>query len=70
MNLLNIAITEAGGVAELAKSLGVVPSAVGNWKSRGIPRAWQLALELRYKKSISCAKSKAAAEKNNTGVRV
>lgn len=58
MDILQIAINEAGGAAELAKSLGVVPSAVGNWKSRGVPRSWQLALELRYKKSITAVKNK------------
>jgi DNA-binding transcriptional regulator YdaS (Cro superfamily) len=57
MNLINIAINEAGSASKLAKELGVVPSAVGNWKARGIPRAWQITLEHKYKRAIRKAGS-------------
>ena len=36
--------------AKLAKALGVVPSAVGNWKVRGLPK--QQALELERRESV------------------
>jgi hypothetical protein len=52
MDILNIAIKQAGGVNPLAKSLGVVPSAIGNWKARGLPKSWQMALALKYKNAI------------------
>jgi hypothetical protein len=52
MNILSIAIQEAGNVTKLAETLGVVPSAIGNWKSRGLPKSWQLALELKYRKAL------------------
>ena len=52
MDILQIAIKEAGGVNPLAKSLGVVPSAIGNWKARGLPKSWQIALSLKYKNAI------------------
>jgi DNA-binding transcriptional regulator YdaS (Cro superfamily) len=35
MKPLDIAIAEAGGVGRLATSLGVVQSAVSNWRARG-----------------------------------
>ena len=37
MNALNEAIEQVGGAAALAKKLGVWPSAVTNWRSRGVP---------------------------------
>ena len=52
MDLLQIAINQAGSRNLLAKTLGVVPSAIGNWKARGLPKAWQLALALKYKNAI------------------
>lgn len=52
MDILQIAIKQAGGINPLAKSLGVVPSAIGNWKSRGLPKSWQIALALKYKNAI------------------
>jgi len=35
MNPLNIAIDKAGGVGKLALAIGVVQSAVSNWRKRG-----------------------------------
>ena len=55
MDILQIAINQAGSVNQLAKSLGVVPSAIGNWKSRGLPKSWQIALSLKYKAAIKKA---------------
>lgn len=52
MNILDIAIKEAGSVTKLADALGVVPSAVCNWKERGLPKSWQMALELKYRKAL------------------
>lgn len=57
MDLLQIAIKQAGSVNTLADQLGVVPSAIGNWKTRGLPKSWQLALSLKYKKAIEKHKS-------------
>ena len=34
-------IDEAGGVTRVAELLEVEPNVVGNWKARGIPRAWR-----------------------------
>ncbi|MDD0837882.1 YdaS family helix-turn-helix protein [Curvibacter sp. HBC61] len=48
MNILDTAIQAEGGVSNLAKALGIRQSAVSNWRSRGIPRGWQAALEGRY----------------------
>ena len=52
MDILQIAIKEAGGSSKLAATLGVVPSAIGNWKERGLPKPWELALSLKYKNAI------------------
>ena len=52
MDILQIAISQAGGVKQLAKSLGVVPSAIGNWKARGLPKSWEIALSLKYRNAI------------------
>ena len=60
MELLKIAIHEEGSVAKLADALGVVPSAIGNWKARGIPKPWQHFLSLKYKRAIA----KRSAEKS------
>lgn len=47
---LDIAIKVEGGVANLAQKLGVSQNAISNWKlsDRGVPRAWEKLLELRY----------------------
>lgn len=57
MDILQIAINQAGSVNALAEQLGVVPSAIGNWKARGLPKSWQLALSLKYKKALEKHKS-------------
>jgi DNA-binding transcriptional regulator YdaS (Cro superfamily) len=65
MDLINIAIKEAGSASKLAKELGVVPSAIGNWKARGVPLAWQIALEHKYKRAIRKAESAPVVESVN-----
>lgn len=64
MDLLQIAIKQAGSVNTLADQLGVVPSAIGNWKARGLPKSWQLALSLKYKKAIEKQKISLNSPKN------
>jgi hypothetical protein len=65
MDLLKIAISEAGTATNLAKALGLTPAAVGNWKARGIPLAWQIALEHKYKRAIRKAESAPVVESVN-----
>jgi len=36
------AIIRLGGTADVARRFGVRPSAVSNWRSRGIPGHWHL----------------------------
>lgn len=46
MDALTIAIERAGGVTALSRMLGVVPSAVTNWRRRGkVPGDWACMIE-------------------------
>jgi DNA-binding transcriptional regulator YdaS (Cro superfamily) len=46
MNGLDQAIAKAGGVTLLARKLGLVPSAVTNWRRRGrVPAEWAMQIE-------------------------
>lgn len=49
MNILEQAIQSAGGVTALAKALALEPNVVSNWRARGIPQSWELALQLMQK---------------------
>lgn len=40
-------IEAAGDVTAVARLLGVAPNVVGNWKTRGIPRAWRELLTVK-----------------------
>lgn len=48
MDTLKQAIDAEGGVGKLATSLGVRQSVVSNWKARGLPKPWEIALRLKY----------------------
>jgi hypothetical protein len=50
MNILTKAIAHEGGLCNLAKSLRLSSSRVGNWQheSRGTPEAWVIVLNSRY----------------------
>lgn len=57
MDILQIAIREAGGISKLARELGVSPSVVSNWVMRKkLSLPWILALELKYAKAIRAAR--------------
>ena len=49
MNILEASITRAGGVSALAYALEQEPNTVSNWRSRGIPEAWERVLTLMQK---------------------
>jgi hypothetical protein len=51
MDILDAAIERAGGVGNLAVTLGVRQSAVSNWRARGLPRPWRMVLEARYQQN-------------------
>lgn len=46
MEILNQAITAAGGVSALARHLGVKPNTVSNWQVRGLPAAYTTLFKL------------------------
>jgi hypothetical protein len=50
MNILTKAIAHEGGLCNLAKSLRLSSSQVGNWQDerRGTPKAWVIVLTGRY----------------------
>ena len=62
MNILTFAIDLEGGVSHLAKALGVTQPMVSNWKARGLPRPWRIAIESKYAKQIKATSRKAAGE--------
>ncbi len=59
MDILDIAISHAGGVTKLADKLGISQQAVTNWRSRGLPRAWELVLRQKFAKQIKSAQATA-----------
>lgn len=48
MNILDIAIEAESGVSNLARSIGVAPNVIGNWKKRRVPTAWAQLLAIKY----------------------
>ena len=64
MNILDIAIQAESGVSNLARSIGVTPNVIGNWKNRKVPKAWGQLLQMKYganKPSRKPSKQKAEA---------
>lgn len=51
MNILEQAINASGGVSALARFLNIEPTAISNWRARGIPSSWETALTLMQKHS-------------------
>lgn len=49
MNILDQSIQAAGGISNLARALNIEPNVISNWKVRGIPDSWALALEVMRK---------------------
>ena len=64
MNILDIAIWAEGGVGKLADALGVAQNVVSNWKlkDRGLPKAWEQVLTLRYAKKTKAYEAFVAAK--------
>jgi len=53
MEILKIAIDEAGSATALAKLLGVTTNAVTNWTYRNkLPKSWEIVLSMKFKKAI------------------
>jgi hypothetical protein len=48
MNILEVAIKAEGSVNGLAKTLGVKQNVISNWRKRGLPKPWDIALSLKY----------------------
>ena len=48
MKILEIAIKAEGSVSGLAKTLGIKQNVVSNWRKRGLPKPWDIALSLKY----------------------
>lgn len=46
--VLDAAITAEGGVSKLAVALETAPNAISNWRARGVPRAWEKLLRMKY----------------------
>ena len=45
MTALDRAIKHAGGLTDLANSIGVTPQVVANWRRRGVPAARVIQIE-------------------------
>ena len=58
MKTLEHAITTAGSVSKLAVALDVAQNVVSNWRARGLPKSWELALSLKYPMPIKKTKTK------------
>ncbi len=49
LELAEKVISELGGISKVARICGMkYASAVGQWKSRGIPRSWELYLKNKF----------------------
>jgi len=55
MDILEIAITAAGGTGRLAYLLDVKQNVVSNWRQRGVPKGWAQVLRIKFKKQIATA---------------
>ena len=55
MDILEIAIKEAGGTGRLAFLLDLKQNVVSNWRQRGVPKGWEQVLRIKFKKQIAAA---------------
>jgi hypothetical protein len=55
MDILEIAIKEAGGTGRLAFLLDLKQNVVSNWRQRGVPKGWEQVLRIKFKKQIALA---------------
>jgi hypothetical protein len=55
MDILKIAIKEAGGTGRLAYLLDLKQNVVSNWRQRGVPKGWEQVLRIKFKKKIASA---------------
>jgi hypothetical protein len=55
MDILEIAIKEAGGTGRLAYLLDLKQNVVSNWRQRGVPKGWEQVLRIKFKKQIASA---------------
>jgi hypothetical protein len=55
MDILEIAIKEAGGTGRLAFLLDLKQNVVSNWRQRGVPKGWEQVLRIKFKKQIATA---------------
>jgi hypothetical protein len=55
MDILEIAIKEAGGTGRLAFLLDLKQNVVSNWRQRGVPKGWEQVLRIKFKKQIASA---------------
>lgn len=46
--VLDAAIAAEGGVSKLAAVLEEAPNVISNWRARGVPRAWEKLLRMKY----------------------
>lgn len=53
MDILEIAIKEAGGTGRLAYLLDLKQNVVSNWRQRGVPKGWEQVLRIKFKKQIA-----------------
>jgi hypothetical protein len=53
MDILEIAIKEAGGTGRLAFLLDLKQNVVSNWRQRGVPKGWEQVLRIKFKKQIA-----------------
>jgi hypothetical protein len=56
MDILEIAIKEAGGTGRLAFLLDLKQNVVSNWRQRGVPKGWEQVLRIKFKKQIAVHK--------------
>jgi hypothetical protein len=60
MNILEIALSSAGGVGRLAYILDLKQNVVSNWKLRGsVPKGWETVIRLKFAKQIAQAEKTA-----------
>lgn len=66
MDILQAAIQAEDGVGKLASALGVRQNVVSNWRSRGLPKAWEHVLRLKYAPDQTHAHAQSAQAANES----